>query len=56
MKSFRELRVWQSGMSLVERVYNLTRCFSKGRDFWTLKSTKKGSGICALKHCRGTCT
>jgi four helix bundle protein len=27
MKSFRELRVWQAGMELVEEVYRLTRQF-----------------------------
>jgi four helix bundle protein len=29
MKSFRELRVWQAGMELVEEVYRLTRQFSQ---------------------------
>jgi four helix bundle protein len=33
MKSFRELRVWQLGMSLVERVYDLTRSFPKEEIF-----------------------
>lgn len=29
MKSFRELRVWQAAMNLVEKVYRLTRRFPK---------------------------
>jgi hypothetical protein len=29
MKSFRELRVWQAGMELVEEVYGLTRKFPR---------------------------
>ncbi|MGH9969111.1 MAG: four helix bundle protein [Pyrinomonadaceae bacterium] len=29
MKSFRELRVWQAAMDLVEKVYRLTRRFPK---------------------------
>ena len=28
-KGFRDLRVWQCGMELVEEVYRLTRCFPK---------------------------
>jgi four helix bundle protein len=31
-KTFRDLRVWQSGMDLVELVYNLTRLFPKPED------------------------
>ena len=33
MKSFRELRVWQLGISLVELVYDLTRSFPKEEIF-----------------------
>ena len=33
MKSFRELRVWQRGMDLVETVYLLARDFPK-QDVW----------------------
>jgi len=29
MKSFRELRVWQQAMELVEMIYRLTRKFPK---------------------------
>ena len=29
MKSFRELRVWQAAMNLVEKIYRLTRAFPK---------------------------
>ena len=29
MKSFRELRVWQAAMNLVEKIYRLTRLFPK---------------------------
>lgn len=29
MKSFRELRVWQAAMDLIENVYRLTRAFPK---------------------------
>lgn len=29
MKSFRELRVWQAAMNLVEKIYRLTRTFPK---------------------------
>jgi four helix bundle protein len=29
MKSFRELRIWQTAMNLVERIYLLTRSFPK---------------------------
>jgi four helix bundle protein len=29
MKSFRELRVWQAAMDLVEKIYNLTRNFPR---------------------------
>lgn len=29
MKSFRELRIWQAAMDLVEKIYLLTRSFPK---------------------------
>ena len=44
MKSFRELRVWQKGMDLVERVYLLTREFPK-QETYGLTSQVRRAGV-----------
>ncbi|HEV7472523.1 MAG TPA: four helix bundle protein [Pyrinomonadaceae bacterium] len=44
MKSFRELRVWQKAMDLVERVYHLTREFPK-QETYALTSQVRRAAI-----------
>jgi four helix bundle protein len=44
MKSFRDLRVWQKAMDLVERVYVLTQTFPR-QETYGLVSQVRGGGI-----------
>ena len=43
MKSFRELRVWQAAMNLVEKVYLLTRKFPKEETYGLLSQIRRAA-------------
>ncbi len=43
MKSFRELRVWQAAMNLVERVYRLTRTFPKQETYGLVSQIQRAA-------------
>jgi four helix bundle protein len=43
MKSFRELRVWQSSVNLVERVYDLTRSLPREELFGLSSQLRRGA-------------
>jgi four helix bundle protein len=43
MKSFRELRVWQAAMSLVEKIYFLTRRFPKEETYGLTSQVRRAA-------------
>jgi four helix bundle protein len=43
MKSFRELRVWQAAMNLVEKIYFLTRTFPKEETYGLTSQVRRAA-------------
>jgi four helix bundle protein len=43
MKSFRELRVWQAAMNLVEKIYSVTRGFPKEETYGLTSQIRRAS-------------
>ena len=55
INSFRDLRVWQAGMDLVEEVYLLTQTFPKHEIYGlTSQPNPAGGGFCPFKYCGRT--
>ena len=50
MKSFRDLRVWQKAMELVERVYVLDSEVSERGDLWFVESDSASSSINPIEY------
>ena len=53
-QTYRDLLVWQAGMSLVEESYQLTQAFPKGRAVWPYVSNTPHCNFNPCKHCRGS--
>jgi four helix bundle protein len=43
MKSFRELRVWQAAMNLVEKIYSITRTFPKEETYGLTSQVRRAA-------------
>jgi len=43
MKSFRELRVWQAAMNLVEKIYSITRRFPKEETYGLTSQVRRAA-------------
>ena len=52
MKSFRELRVWQAAMNLVEKIYRVTQRFPKQETYGLVSQLSEGCCFDTFQHCR----
>lgn len=53
MKSFRELRVWQQSIDLVETVYFVDSEISESGTLWFNPTNPQSNRLCAIEHRRG---